>query len=307
MYLFSLNVNKLHFGNIKAVMAMGDSMTAAFAAKADPVEYRGISYSTGGDDDANSLATFMQNYNPNITGMGYNTTVPLTPFCAGLNCAVSGAVVQDIPDQLKHLMNHLNTAYLSVKYQWKVLTLFIGANNACGCTHSSNQPDQYEENLRTALTYMHGNLSHTFVNVMTLFNISGVWDLAQTSTYCKTVVPTLHECSCLYKNATQRTVMDELAMEMNVRTYKVVAEIQALQDPYFTAVVQPGVDSMRIGTLTENFLSDVDCFHPSYCAHQGFALALWNNMNTPADQKAHDIDMKNPPPYKCPGQFQYIQ
>jgi hypothetical protein len=43
------NVNKLRFGNIKAVMAMGDSMTAAFAAEDLPVEYRGVSYSTGGD------------------------------------------------------------------------------------------------------------------------------------------------------------------------------------------------------------------------------------------------------------------
>jgi hypothetical protein len=95
--------------------------------------------------------------------MGYNTTVPLDPLCAGvvpviywelieifffslgLNCAVSGAVVADIPSQIKYMKAHLDTTYLAVRDQWKLLTIFIGANDACGCQHADNQPDQWED------------------------------------------------------------------------------------------------------------------------------------------------------------------
>ena len=301
-------VTKLRFGNIKAVMAMGDSMTAAFGAEDYPLEYRGVSYSTGGDPNASTVATFLQHYNPDLDGMGYKTSVPLTPYCSGLNCAVSGAVVEDLPSQLSHLTNHLNSkTYKKYQDEWKLLTIFIGANNACGCKSDKNSPDNFENNLRTALTYTHGNLTKTFVSVMTLFNISGVWDLAQTALYCKTAVPVLHECSCLENNSTERLVMDELAIEYNKRTFKVAEEFQALNDPEFTVVVQPAVDSFRIGDYSQNFLSDVDCFHPSLCAHQGFAYALWNNMNSAPEDKLHTLDFDHPEPLKCPDQDSYLQ
>lgn len=301
-------VTKLRFGNIKVVMAMGDSMTAAFGAEALPVEYRGISYSTGGDQNATTIAKYLQHYNPDLDGMGYKTSIPLTPYCSGLNCAVSGAVVEDLPSQLEHLTNHLKSkTYEKYQDEWKLLTIFIGANNACGCKSESNSADNFEKNLRTALTYTHGNLTKTFVSVMTLFNISGVWDLAQTAKYCETVVPVLHECSCLESNATDRLHMDELAIEYNKRTFKVAEEFYKLNDPNFTVVVQPAVDSFRIGDYSQNFLSDVDCFHPSLCAHQGFAYALWNNMNSAPIDKAHTLNYDQPEPLKCPTQDSFLQ
>lgn len=148
-----------------------------------------------------------------------------------------------------------------------------------------------------------------FVNVLTLFNISGVWDAAQTTLKCKEEVPLLHECSCLYTNATLRTQMDELAVAYNQATFKVAAEFQALNDPQFTVVAQPGVDGLNIGKLPdpENYLSDVDCFHPSLCAHQSFALALWNNMQTPQAQKSHVLDPSHAPPYLCPTMDTFLQ
>merc|ERR1740115_596061 len=102
---------------------------------------------------------------------------------------------------------------------------------------------------------------------MTLFNISGVWDAAQTTLKCKLEVPALHECGCLVADASKRAAMDALAMAYNERTIKVATEFQAMNDQQFTVVVQPGVDGARFASWPspEDYLSDVDCFHPSLC------------------------------------------
>jgi phospholipase B1 len=57
-------------------MAMGDSLTAAFGADAWTIftvftEYRGLSWSIGGDSNVNEVFTIpniLKKYNPNIKG-----------------------------------------------------------------------------------------------------------------------------------------------------------------------------------------------------------------------------------------------
>ena len=61
--------------------------------------------------------------------------------------------------------------------------------------------------------------SQVFVNVMTIFNISSVWENAQSTLYCKEAVPILHECNCLNKNATQRQLMDDVTPAYNAVCY----------------------------------------------------------------------------------------
>jgi lysophospholipase L1-like esterase len=302
------NVNELRFGNIGAVLAFGDSMTAGFAVKDLPVEYRGDVYSTGGDSDSQSVGFMLQkNYNPNLIGQAWHGSVPLDPFCVGLNCAISGGVVADIPIEVDMAVHHLKGTFKNASDVWKLATLFIGANDACGCTSPNSSPYQWETKMRAALGAMHMQLPKTFVNVMTLFNISGVWDLDQTTPKCKLEVQQLHECSCLYTNATKRQEMDDLIQVMNAITYKVAAEFQAMKDPLFTVSVQPGVQGMNIATMPENFLSDVDCFHPSLCAHQGFSLALWNNMQQAPGNKTSELNWKNAPPFMCPTADTFVQ
>src|SRR5690606_11003903 len=60
---------------------------------------------------------------------------------------------------------------------WKLLTIFIGANNECGACHypSTSMPEYFEEQLRNTLNLVEQTLPRTFVNLITIFNISGVW------------------------------------------------------------------------------------------------------------------------------------
>jgi hypothetical protein len=90
-------------GNIKAVMAMGDSITAGFAMVGIPpanlVEWRQYVYSNGGAEGAYTLGNFLATYNPDIQGRATTWTIPLTKGIA-LNGGVSHASVQDTPAQV---------------------------------------------------------------------------------------------------------------------------------------------------------------------------------------------------------------
>lgn len=60
---------------------------------------------------------------------------------------------------------------------WKLLTLFIGANNLCTvCRNDSrSEPATYEKRLREILSAVRQKIPKVFVNLMGIFNISGVW------------------------------------------------------------------------------------------------------------------------------------
>jgi lysophospholipase L1-like esterase len=73
--------------------------------------------------------------------------------CQGLNVAVSGARVEDLPSQVERLNELLQNEYKHVQDEWKLLTLFIGANNLCNaCTNSgSGNAARFEKNLRAVM------------------------------------------------------------------------------------------------------------------------------------------------------------
>lgn len=302
------DVLHLRPGNIEAVIALGDSITAGFGMEDLPVEYRGLVYSTGGDADAFTLGNFLKVYNKDLKGQCTGTTVPLSRG-KGLNVAVSGAVVRDIPGQIDHLLKVMQEPeYAGLMDKWKLVTLFIGANDVCDCHRTT--AEGFGQELTDALTKLEAVLPRSFVNLVTLFNISQVWDESRDKRYCSIAVPILHECGCLTSNKAERTAMDELGLRVNAVKYQVAANFAAKGNRNFTVVVQPGVDQLPLATYGPEglvFLSPVDCFHPSLCADEGFALAFWNNMFTKASNKQHTLDPFHPPPFICPGDSDYIQ
>eukprot|EP00730_Choanoeca_flexa_P014390 TRINITY_DN6276_c0_g1_i2.p1 TRINITY_DN6276_c0_g1~~TRINITY_DN6276_c0_g1_i2.p1 ORF type:complete len:347 (+),score=93.60 TRINITY_DN6276_c0_g1_i2:128-1168(+) len=298
------NVKALHPGNIAGIMALGDSITAGFAMQDGPLEYRGTVYSAGGDKDALTIGNFLKTYNPDLKGQATGTTIPLTHLGKGLNFAVSGARVRDLPGQITRLRSKLNTAeYESLKDDWKYLVLFIGANDICEC--ESMTAEQFRTDLTAALKQLHGTFPKTFVSMMTIFNISGVWKVHGDRKYCDVAVPLLHECSCLENDPAKLTKMDELGLQVNQVTKDVAKQFAALEDPEFTVVVQPAVENVPLATFApeyvEDLLSDLDCFHPSLCTDQGFAVGVWNNMFQAVGNKSSTLDPLNPPSAYCPG------
>jgi len=298
-------------------MALGDSISAGFAMQGYPPEdfeeWRGYVFSIGGESDAYTLATCLEVYNPNVEGAAQGNTWPLTAG-AWLDGGVSHASIEGVPDQITYLVNTLQTQYnetVDFKNDWKLLTLFIGANNLCGaCRNDSNtMPQWWADHLNAVLTQIHNEIPRVFVNVMTIFNISGVWDAGQTSWYCRALWDgiTNHECGCLTTGQkSDRDAMDIRGTEFNAITNEIVAKFAALNDPEFTVVVQPGISGFPVATYGESYLSALDCFHPNLYANWAFTYAIWNNMFQPVGQKSTTADPNDLKIY-CPTESDVLQ
>jgi len=315
----SHNVRKLHPGNFKVVMAMGDSISAGFAMIGIPpedlVEWRDYVFSTGGASDAFSIPNILSNYNPNIQGASQSWTWPhINPWKDGqwLDAAVSHASVQDCYSQVDYLVYNIKTNYPTINFEtdWKLLTLFIGANNLCGACEgrAESKPKYFGDNLKQVLTQIEQKLPRTFVNLVTIFNISGVYYAGQDYWYCEAVWHLIkHECYCVETGKKpDLQIMDDYAMQYNEISMNLAKEFAGKNNPNFTVVVQPGLSGIQIQKFGEAYLSNLDCFHPSLCANQAFTYQIWNNMLTPVGQKLTTPDLKNLK-IKCPTSGTYVQ
>jgi len=311
------NVRKLQPGNIKVVMSLGDSISAGFAMigylPENILEWRDYVFSIGGAKDAFTIPNMLKHYNPDLKGTAESWTWPLTKG-QWLNGAVSSAKVENVPDQIDYLVNQLKTTYSKVvnyEEDWKLLTLFIGANNLCGACHdnSNTLPEFYEAHLKDVLQRIKDKIPRVFVNVVTLFNISGVWYAGQDYFYCEFVWKYIAktECSCMQSgNKTLLDKMDARGVTFNGISEKLAQQFANLNNPNFTVVVQPGLTGIVIQKFGEDYLSNLDCFHPSLCANQVFSYIIWNNMFQPIGKKALFPDPNDIRLY-CPKSGDYIQ
>eukprot|EP00026_Physarum_polycephalum_P011494 Phypoly_transcript_11724.p1 GENE.Phypoly_transcript_11724~~Phypoly_transcript_11724.p1 ORF type:complete len:362 (-),score=46.64 Phypoly_transcript_11724:105-1031(-) len=299
---------------------MGDSITAGFGirgAAGGLNESRGLSATIGGDPNAITLFNFLQFYSPDVQGASLGQHI--VEFCGGavcppfqyrpaqdvLNSAQSGAMVSDlVTHELDYLLLELRSnPKINMQEDWKLLTLFIGANDLCSsCTNQSYlQPDEFEVHLTKTLEGIRKNIPRVFVQMVEIMNLSQVYDLSLTNAYCKDIhriIP--FECDCIFDpNAnTTRALVDIYGQEYNAKTRAVAAQYQAMNYPDFTVVSQPMGRNTAIKDLPLTFLSTLDCFHPSLIAHQAMAVGLWNNMLTPAASKKTSITISDTP--MCP-------
>jgi len=311
------NVLKLQPGNIKAIMALGDSISAGFAMigyiPESLLEWRQYVFSNGGAKGAFTLANIMKNFNPNIKGAADTWTWPLTKGLA-LNGGVSHDSVQNVPAQIDYLVNQLKTTYSKeVNFQddWKLLTLFIGANNLCGACAGRQEslPEYFESHLDQVLAKIKDSLPRTFVNLVTIFNISGVYYAGMDYYYCEFVwnYVAKSECHCMETGKkADLDMMDLRANQFNAISYKLATKYAGLNSPNFTVSVQPGLSGIDVQKFGEAYLSNLDCFHPSLCANQAFTYQIWNNMFQPVGQKTSTVDTKNLLIH-CPVAGEYIK
>eukprot|EP01114_Cavostelium_apophysatum_P007810 TRINITY_DN19995_c0_g1_i1.p1 TRINITY_DN19995_c0_g1~~TRINITY_DN19995_c0_g1_i1.p1 ORF type:complete len:383 (-),score=50.59 TRINITY_DN19995_c0_g1_i1:81-1229(-) len=299
------NVNKLRPSDIKVVMAIGDSITAGFGMHSGRfwdvmealVEYRGDVFSIGGDGNY-TIASYLSNFNTKgIVGpsVGWtfpwdaisweNQTIePWEPDITRLNGAQSGAKIHDLPPQIDYITNQLLTTYnesVDMENDWKMMTIFVGANNLCRTCNGDYDPDYFEKNLEGLVQKIYDQIPRTFVSILQLFNISQVYHLAEQSDYCMFMWDNLCECPCMCKNATAetRTVMDEHSVYYNERIENVAQNWQNKNLGTFTVKVQPFLRDMMIPDIVGlSALSSLDCFHPSWFADAVWSIGYWNNL-----------------------------
>jgi len=286
------DVTNLRPGNIRVVMAMGDSITAGMSAKDTNVlslkEYRGLAYAIGGDPGLTTFPNLLAPFVPTGYPKGFSTGIgSRTSSGNGLNAAVSGAINSDMPGQAQWLVQQLQAnPNIDINNDWKVLTLWIGSNNLCDVCDDqpNNNGDNFQAQVNASLQYLFANVPKLFINLVSNLEISQLHNI--NSGACSL----LHmiACGCVgSSNANTRALVASTGRDYQARAYTLAKYFNALASGKsrtdFAVVVQPFLLNTTITDRSQ--LSAADCFHPSAASHATAAVALWNNIISPAAQK----------------------
>ncbi|XP_078398995.1 phospholipase B1, membrane-associated [Cetorhinus maximus] len=284
------SVHRLRPADIKVVAAMGDSLTVAFGAKANTLfglrtQYQGISWSIGGDKSLETVTTFpniLKKFNPNIRGFSTGTGKKNSKF----NVAVPGSKVNDMPKQAQTLIQLMkNSSEINFKQDWKVITLFIGANDLCEyCMDKETySADNYVKHIEEALDMLHKQVPRAFINMVQILEMSGLRRIKKNTIGCALLQKNM--CPCFLK---LRETSPELAEIMRInKDYQTKLTALIYSGKYdtheeFTVVLQPYLSNTIVplnstGQPDLSFFT-VDCFHLRERGQAEMAIGLWNNM-----------------------------
>jgi len=299
------DVTELHPGHVSVVMAMGDSITAAFASRGPlrddmPLEFRKDSWSIGkGSGDAMTLPYFIRHFNSSLTGFASANTIPQTPAVGYLeynhdfmDAALSSARVADLPRELDHLITQ-SKRIADFHHRWKVLTILIGANDLADSDACSVDPgvpealaEKFAADLDATLELTEARFTRLYVNIVPLFSIASVRRVIQNQTGilpCTSEARWLDECNCIDRpQAGATNVTESQLRRLDMTTALLNKEIARLAAkwnhvrPDFAVVAPAMWANQPIPNF--DFLSKLDCFHPSSVAHRTMAVTLWNAM-----------------------------
>lgn len=202
------DISDLRPDDIGMVMALGDSVTAGFGAKAFSFletkilqEYRGLSFCMGGDHQAPTIPNFLKHYRPDIIGSSMGTH--LIELCMGgvfcapdelayrprqdvFNAALSGAVSGTLALESRYLLGQvIRHQTANIISDWKLLTIFIGTNELC---HSScldkedgqaGTPSDFEQRIMLTIVKLRAKLPKLLINLLLLPDMSQIYSFTR--------------------------------------------------------------------------------------------------------------------------------
>ncbi|KAM9341551.1 phospholipase B1, membrane-associated-like [Symphorus nematophorus] len=291
------SAHRIRPADIKVVAALGDSITAGFGAKAKNLlqlrtEYRGVSWSIGGDSSLETVTTLpniLKKFNPKIKGMSLGRGTSRT----GFNVAVSGAKIAGIPGQVRRLIDKMkNDPTVDFENDWKLVTLFIGGNDLCQYCNdrASLSPQNYSHHMMTGLDMLYKEVPRSIVNILEILEIEGLRRIKRDSLGCSVLQKFVCPCFLLAgENSPELAEVKRINRELQIETEKLVyggrydgrEDFAVVTQPFFKNTVVPLNADSRPDTT---YFSE-DCFHFSERGHADMAAALWNNMLEPVGKK----------------------
>ncbi|XP_060919443.1 phospholipase B1, membrane-associated [Labrus mixtus] len=307
------SAHRIRPADIKVVAALGDSITAGFGAKAKNLlqlrtEYRGVSWSIGGDKQLETVTTLpniLKKFNPNIKGVSKGQGKRQT----GFNVAVSGAKIAGIPGQVRHLIDLMKKdSTMDFQNDWKLVTLFIGGNDLCQyCNDRATlSPQNYSHHMMTSLDMLYEEVPRTIVNVLDILEIEGLRRIKRDSLGCNVLQQFICPCFLLPgEDSLELAEVKRINRELQIDTEKLVygGRYDGRED--FAVVVQPffknTVVPLNADARPDDTYFSEDCFHFSERGHADMATALWNNMLEPVGKKQTYNNFRNSrDSLKCP-------
>ncbi|KAM9297857.1 phospholipase B1, membrane-associated [Morus bassanus] len=313
-----VSVHNLKPADIRVIAALGDSLTAGNGAASKPhdlldvlTQYRGVSWSVGGNENISTvttLANILREFNPSLigysTGTGKQNTVN-----AALNQAVAGDHAEDVPAQVRRLVDRMkNDTGINLQTDWKLITLLIGGNDLCKFCKNPVQysPENYTYNLQTALDILHREVPRAFVNLVTVLSMPSLRELHASEDTCPRKVMS-HLCPCVINPKDNSNEVKKLVYfnrRYQERTRQLVESGRYDTTDDFTVVMQPFLMNVNMPKTQEGLPDSSyfapDCFHFSQKAHSQAARALWNNMLEPLGKKTDNQQIEDEIVLKCP-------
>ncbi|KAM8833327.1 phospholipase B1, membrane-associated [Synchiropus picturatus] len=307
------SAHRIRPADIKVVAALGDSITAGFGAKAKNLlqlrtEYRGVSWSIGGDktlETVTTLPNILKKFNPDIKGASKGTGKRRT----GFNMSVSGAKVAGIPGQVRALIDAMRSdAAVDFDKDWKLVTLFIGGNDLCQYCNdrASMSPQNYSRHMQSSLDLLYEEVPRTIVNVLQILEVEGLRRITRDSLGCRLLQKLVCPCFLLpSEDSPELAEIKRINRDLQIETEKLVnggrydgrEDFAVVLQPFFKNTIVP----LNLDAKPDVTYFSEDCFHFSERGHADMAAAMWNNMLEPEGQKKTYNEFSNTRgQIKCP-------
>lgn len=310
------SIRALRPADIKVVAAVGDSVTAAFAAVGHwPLEFRYLSFPIGGGPGRVTLPNILGRFaaRPPLVGAATGDTDPLWDAAsifrpeplgpvpanvAHLNAAVSNARSPDGVSQVEWLTEVMrryeSQGLMSMQQDWKHVTLELGANDLRAQCHPKHRfpvdevARDFKQAMNQTLALMRQRFPRTFVSLLAVPNVGDMTKFAHSTWVC-TWVQTHLETPCPPGGRT--TVLQEALNSALKELADYWTNVVRAED--FAVVYHPFSGDLALPNVT--YLSEADCFHPGERGHAVGALSLWNSLLTPQRNKSTSADVGRPP------------
>ncbi|XP_019404135.1 PREDICTED: phospholipase B1, membrane-associated [Crocodylus porosus] len=316
---YPTSVHALKPADVRVIAALGDSLTAGNGIASGPnnlsdvdTEYRGLSWSIGGDASLESVTTLpniFREFNVNLTGYSTGIGNASEPN-AFLNQAIPGAEAKELPSQARTLVRLMkNDPRINFNVDWKIITVLIGANDLCNYCKDPNHYSavNFTRHIQEALDILHAEIPRAFVNLVEVMDLISLRQMFQDSQgQCPTHLKD-YLCGCVLpvKEGSQQLVMVTEA----TRAYKESVQVLTESGRYdthenFTVVVQPFFRNTKIPLLQDgrpdlSYFAP-DCFHLNQKSHSQLSRVLWNTMLQPIGEKTESIDFTANIALSCP-------
>ncbi len=273
------SVHELTPGDIAAVGALGDSVTAGFGARASSlidlaVEARGASWSIGGDNDVPTLPNFLKVYNADLSGFSLGNGAAGRGFG---DASISGAVSPGMLGQAQTLASNMESAMGAEAFanEWKLVTIWIGGNDICSRGTSERE---YIDGIEAALDFLQARMPRVFVNLVTMVDVGKLYDITGGDIGCLVVRPTV----CPRGSDRERSALEAAAYQNGISELARLAKYDADE---FAVVDQPWYTNFEVIDNVDRSYLAPDCFHYAVDAMEFAALATWNNLFQPVGEK----------------------
>ncbi|XP_076647794.1 phospholipase B1, membrane-associated isoform X3 [Halictus rubicundus] len=294
------SVHRLRPGDIDIVGGLGDSLVAGSGALEEFaigtfIEARGVSWCVGGQGDWRRFLTvpnLLKMFNPNLSG--YSTgTGEFISAKAKLNIAFPVAATEDALQQARILVQRIKSdPKIDFKRQWKLVTIFFGANDICSAQcYSPTQfsPVRYALHLRRALDFLKIALPRTLVNLVPVIDVT-VSIRVPRSAMCSILHPLY--CACMHRGgqpsitASKMAQLYQQAVESMIDSgrYDKSLDFTVVLQPFIKLFNAPNADPRKASPIDPTLVT-YDCFHFSQKGHALGANLLWNNMFEPVGKK----------------------